>query len=238
MNDTDIATAATTDLPALMRTLAAEFVEIVSLSGACALAPPLLPAHTETLNWHNHLFASPLFRRAHVELFEIPAHFAVVHVCIIPHETDPAPIFGFDMIAGRAQATGVFLDFSPVTPFAPVPTLGDVVSQEIRAGFGEPRAPPPWGSIFSEDFLAIRPTGSAEMTRALACARRALGYYLQHLQRGSVARCLVVAGQAAYARAQRQNPHTVRMLSRYIGATAARAFVDDILFPVPDVERL
>ena len=222
-----------TDLPTVLRNLAGDFAEALQRRDAAALPPPSLPAHQEALHWQNRLFAAPTFRRAHVELFEIPEQFAVVHVCVVPQLGDPAPIFGFDMLAGRAQATGIFLDFSPVTRNAPEPALSEVVSPAFRAGFAEPRAAPPWGHVFSPDFFAIRPASEREITQALALARRALSHYLSRLTGNAAADPAIIEGQSAYCMAQRQNPHTVRMLARYVGQTAARAFVDDILFPLP-----
>jgi len=198
--------------------------------------PPVLPPHPDCLHWENAIFAGPMLRRAHVELFEVDAHFSVVHVCIFPHLGDPGPIFGFDMIGGRAQATGAFLDFSASTPAPPVPRLADAVPQAAIAGFAHRRERPDWGGIFSADFLAIRPTSPEEAEAVLGIARAALVYYLEALsekralQPGDAA---AARGQAAYVQGQRLNPHTFRMLARYTGEAAARRFIEDVLFPLP-----
>jgi hypothetical protein len=202
--------------------------------------PPLLPPHPHSLRWENAIFAGPLLRRAHVELFEVEALFSVVHVCIFPHLSDPAPIFGFDMIGGRAQATGAFLDFSAATPAPPVPALGDAVPQAAIAGFAHRRERPDWGDIFSADFLAIRPASPGEAEAVLGIARAALLYYLQALSENPARQtddAAVAGGQAAYVQGQRLNPHTLRMLARYTGEAAARRFIDDVLFPLPPTPR-
>ncbi len=196
---------------------------------------PVLPPHPRSLRWDNAIFAGPLLRRAHVELFEVEGHFAVLHVCLFPHIGDPGSIFGFDMIGGHAQATGAFLDFSAATPAPPAPSLRDAVPEEDIARFTHRRERPPWGGIFSADFLAIRPASAEEADAVLGIAGTALRYYLEALamrravQPGDDA----ARGQAAYVLGQRLNPHTFRMLARYTGEAAARRFIDEILFPLP-----
>jgi hypothetical protein len=85
--------------------------------------------------------------------------------------------------------------------------------------------------------FAIRPSGAAEVHAALALAQKAGEYYLRQLASerrpcGDDATS-ITAGQASYATAQRRNPHTYRMLARYVGQGPARAFIDDVLFPMP-----
>ena len=222
----------------LMQTLAGKFVaRLRQESGGLCLAPPSLPRGSAGLVWRNSLFQAAGFRRAHVELFEIPQHFAVVHVCILPHLWSAAPIFGFDMVAGHSQATGVFLDYSPVTASAPMPALADILGADLRARFKAPRTRPEWGRIFSDDFFAVRPVDLEEIETALALASRALDYFLCRLpaeDRRLPADATVLEGQSGYARAQRQNPHTLRMLARHVGPRAAQAFMDDVLFPLPN----
>jgi len=231
-------THADTTLPPLMRQAAGQFIALLqACPGSETLPAPAQPPHEPGLVWHNTLFTAPGFRRAHVELLEIPDHFAVVHVCIFPHLTDTAPIFGFDMIAGRTQATGIFMDFSPVTQAPPIPRLADIVTPQTRAAFGVHRASPAWGTIFSPDLFAIRPGNATEIHAALALAQDAGDFYLRQLY-GKGRRCsddetTITAGHARYAKAQRLNPHTYRMLSRYVGAVRARVFIDDVLFPLP-----
>jgi hypothetical protein len=221
-----------------MRAAADQFTgRLQAQAGSVELPPPPQPPHNGKLLWRNRLFAAGAFRRAHVELLEIMDHFAVVHVCVLPHLYSIAPIFGFDMIAGTAQATGIFLDFSPVTPAPPRPALADIVPADARAAFSQTRARPEWGAIFSPDFFAIRPRGPDEISEALRLSLNAFEFYLATINAAGAAPCpadpLVLRGHAAYACAQRQNPHTVRMLARYVGGDAARRFVDDVLFPMP-----
>jgi phycocyanobilin:ferredoxin oxidoreductase len=223
------------DLPAMMRQAALRVsARLDDATGLTRLPAPAVPPHDPRLVWRNTLFGGARLRRGHIELFEIPGHFAVLHVCLMPRTHLAAPIFGFDMVAGTSQATGIFLDFSPACPGPPVPALRDAMPAEALAGFTQFRPRPAWGDCFSADFFAIRPGSVAEAAAATALAESALDHYLRHLDHAADATGTVAHdGQAAYARAQRRNPHTFRMLSGHVGAPAARHFIDEILFPLP-----
>jgi phycocyanobilin:ferredoxin oxidoreductase len=219
----------------MMADAARDIAAILSAESGCrALPPPALPSHDLALRWDNALFESPVFRRAHVELFHVPGTFAVLHVCIFPRTTVAAPVFGFDMVAGRDQATGAFLDYSPVVSACTGPTLAAVVDAAARDGFGHHRARPDWGGIFSPAFFAVRPSGVEEAGRAMALGQRALRHYAAALRGGAwpaYPEGEVRLGQAAYAAGQRRNPHTLRMLARFVGQDAAEAFMREVLFP-------
>jgi hypothetical protein len=225
-----------TTAPKLMQKAAARFIRRLDQQPTWRRLPsPHLPPHGETLHWKNVFVAGDELRRGHVELFEIPGHFAVLHVCLLPQLHDAFPIMGFDMIAGHAQATGIFMDFSPVVAGRTVPALRDALPNGAQTQFQHTRARPEWGSIFSDDFFAIRPNGLDETEAAISLAHGALDFYLDALmlprtKNDGCAR----AGQYAYAAAQRSNPHTFKMLSRHVGAASARCFIDDILFPLPN----
>jgi hypothetical protein len=160
----------------------------------------------------------------------VPGGFFVLHLCGVPRPSSAAPVFGFDVIGGAGRVTGLFLDLSPVLGAPPRPRLGEFGD---LARFAEQRPRPDWGDIFSDDFLAIRPRGPAELGRALDLAERAFAGWLAAV--GAPAppadRALVVAGQNRYAAAQRRNEHTFRMLAGLVGAASARRFIDEALFP-------
>jgi phycocyanobilin:ferredoxin oxidoreductase len=189
-------------------------------------------ARPDGLVWENDLLTSATFRRGHVETFVMPGRVAVLHVCVFPHTDDPAPIFGFDMIAGSARVTGIFLDLSPVTSAPPRPGLTDAVAPLRLTDFAQPRTLPDWGSIFSPEMVAIRPIGQDETQHAITLGLRALDGMLRTAR--SLPRQDVTQGQARYILGQRCNEHTHRMLGGFIGAEPARRFIDDVLFPLPN----
>ena len=221
--------------PDLMQGAAARFIRRLDEQSLFARLPSISPPpYHGALSWQNVFFSGGPLKRGHVELFEIPGHFAVLHVCLIPHTNDAFPIMGFDMIAGHAQATGIFLDFSPVSDAPPLQSLRATLPSDAYSKFMHPRIRPDWGGIFSDDFFAIRPGSLDETEAAISLAEGALSSYLSAL---SLPRALknnvALAGQSAYAHAQRSNPHTLKMLARHVGSAAARAFIDDVLFPLP-----
>jgi phycocyanobilin:ferredoxin oxidoreductase len=181
----------------------------------------LIRVETAPWGWHNARWIGQHVRVAHVEKF-VHDKFAVVHVCVFPSVTDPSPIFGFDIIAGAQKATGLFFDLSPTVtpvtePFCTVP-----VSQS--------RQRPEWGDIFSPHWIAVRPDWQ-EFAAISQCAVQVLDWYLQGLGQHQAPAALVAAAQNHYCRQQKQNTHTVAMLTKIIGGEAAQRFVDTMLFP-------
>ena len=183
--------------------------------------PNLVEIPTDDWGWENYRYSSDRFRLAHIEIFN-QDRFMVVHCCVFPHATDPAPIFGFDVIAGESKVTGVFLDLSPTNskPLAPFSQI-TINKQRDR---------PVWGDIFSEHWIAARPT-EQEMILIAEEAKRVLTTYLQTLnvEVGNVEE--ITLGQNRYCDKQSQNEHTRRALTNIIGPEATESFMTEILFP-------
>ena len=174
---------------------------------------------TEDFGWTNYRYRSPKFRLAHIEIFN-QDKFCVVHCCVFPHKNDPAPIYGFDVIAGENKITGVFLDLSPVA--LPSEPFTDIVVERERER-------PEWGDIFSPHWLACRPSYE-EMTKIGDEAIRVLTVYLSDLGDVGVQRDIITA-QNHYCRQQQRNPHTKRALVNLLGEERADYFMQTILFP-------
>lgn len=175
---------------------------------------------TPDYGWENHRYVSPRFRLAHVELFN-QDKFMVVHCCVFPHVNDPTPIFGFDVIAGEKKVTGVFMDLSPtVKEPAPFHNLT----------FTHQRERPEWGGIFSQNWIACRPTES-EMFAIVDESQRLLKHYLGIVGKETDDEAAIRAGQNRYCEQQRQNEHTLKALKNLIGPERAREFMDTVLFP-------
>lgn len=186
--------------------------------------PHVAEVPTPDYGWVNHRYTSPLFRLAHVEKF-VQERFAVVHVCVFPHPNDPSPIYGFDVIAGENKATGLFFDLSPtVRPTEPFTDL------QIE----RPRERPEWGDIFSEHWIACRPSLD-EFEKIAQEALCVLDNYMLTLGRETAKLDLVREGQNRYCQQQKRNVHTRSALVRIIGEAATEQFMNDILFPeIPD----
>lgn len=182
--------------------------------------PGLAVVPTKDYGWENHRYISVNFRLAHVEIFS-QDRFSVVHCCVFPWDTDPAPIFGFDVIGGESKITGVFMDLSP-TIGSGYPFTGIDV--------GRSRDRPEWGDIFSEHWLACRPTPD-EMVLIGNEAVRVLRGYLQTLGLRSGDRGTIVAGQNRYCLQQQKNEHTRKALVNLLGQDGAEEFMSTVLFP-------
>jgi phycocyanobilin:ferredoxin oxidoreductase len=175
---------------------------------------------TEDYGWVNHRYTSPLFRLAHVEKF-VQERFAVVHVCVFPHINDPSPIYGFDVIAGENKATGLFFDLSPtVRPTEPFANLAVERARER----------PEWGDIFSEHWVACRPS-RAEFDVIALEALRVLDQYLLTLHKEHARVEDVAAAQNHYCQQQKRNIHTRSALIKIIGEERTQEFMDSVLFP-------
>lgn len=177
------------------------------------------PIETEDFGWENYRFNSTKYRLAHVEIFN-QNKFSVVHCCVFPHISDPSPIFGFDVIAGENKITGVFMDLSQTV-------LESKPFTDIQ--INRTRERPVWGSIFSEDWLACRPT-QEEMTSIGNEAVRVLTEYLKTL--GGVGLVSEIKpAQNRYCFNQQKNEHTRKALVALLGEDGAERFMSEILFP-------
>jgi phycocyanobilin:ferredoxin oxidoreductase len=223
-------------LPLMTQAASLFHKRLIAESGCVRLPPPpdvmCATGPAANLQWDNVLLSSPAFRRAHIETFNVPGRVSVLHVCIFPHINDPAPIFGFDMVAGPSRVTGIFLDLSPVTDQPPCPRLRDVSG---CSDFAVKRTLPEWGDIFSTDVLAVRPVNLDEVSRAISLGLRALDSVLAAPRSlADVVPPAIAAGQARYMAGQRRNEHTFRMLASFIGHGPARRFIDEVLFPMDE----
>ena len=186
--------------------------------------PGAIPVYTKKYGWDNYRYTSPIFRLAHVEKF-VQERFAVIHVCIFPHLNDPSPIFGFDVIAGEQKATGLFFDLSPTVRPGRKFTDLDVETQ---------REKPEWGDIFSDHWVACRPTFK-EFERVADEGVRVLEQYLMTLGQETTEQNAVIRAQNRYCQNQKKNTHTYAALKNLLGPEGAREFMDTVLFPeIPD----
>ena len=177
---------------------------------------------TEDFGWDNTRWFSSQFRLAHVERFRQPK-FSVLHTVIFPHITDPSPIFGFDIIASDTKVTGVFFDRSPT-----IACWGPLSDKS----FGTQRQRPEWGTIFSEHWIACRPSYS-ETVQICDLACDTLVDYITKLGKTQSARVHdILNAQNTYALQQRQNTHTTTVIKKLLGEHRGTYFINEILFPV------
>ena len=167
--------------------------------------------------WFNLCITGP-FARAHLERL-VRKKVDILHCVIMPHTNDPAPVFGFDVIALNGTLTGMFLDLTPMggPPRWPVPLKIE----------GKTRPLPDWANFFSPQMISIVPT-KADVWMGLTLLR----VYLDMLRPDANGDCKTIGcRQQYYTEQQRANPKTSRMLASIIGDERADEFIRTVLWP-------
>jgi phycocyanobilin:ferredoxin oxidoreductase len=185
--------------------------------------------------WVNRVWTSDRYRRAHVDVVDArdTKSLWMMHCCIFPHITDPSPIYGFDVIAGKNKITGCFHDYSKAgDPHHPMMQwFADYVSQlEWR----RVRELPEWATnIFSPSMVAAgNVQNEEELAQIIAMAKDTIEHYLSTVGETLGQAENTTAAQNYYAQNQKQNPHTPRvMVSLGLSEDDVQHFIQDCLFP-------
>jgi hypothetical protein len=102
--------------------------------------------------WVNRVWTSDKYRRAHVDVVDarLTKGLWMMHCCIFPHTHNPAPIYGFDVIAGKNKITGCFHDYSKAGD-PDHPMMQWFADQVAQLEWRKERALPEWATnIFSK----------------------------------------------------------------------------------------
>jgi len=186
-------------------------------------------------NWHNVLWTSPRYRRAHVEVVDKrDTHkIFILHTTVFPHFNDPSPIFGFDAVCGPNKITGAFHDFS----HAGDPTSFMYLWFKARVSaleWNKPRELPEWARmIFSPAMVAAgNLQEEAEIDQLCTTAESALKFYLENVGKDQQDVADFHMAQNRYCHWQKQNPHVIRsMVSMGVPQPTMEKFVSQVLFP-------
>ena len=185
--------------------------------------------------WVNRVWTSDAYRRAHVDVVDAreTKGLWMMHCCIFPHIHNPAPIFGFDVIAGKNKITGCFIDYSPTTDreHPMIQYFADEVSQYewIRK-----RELPDWAQrIFSQHMVAAGNVQKEdELDQIESLAHICVNHYLETVGETNHKVADSTFEQNFYAENQKQNPHTPRvMTSLGLDEDDVRVFIQECLFP-------
>ena len=134
-------------------------------------------------SWPNFVYKGKGFRRAHLDIVDAreSKKLYMMHLCIFPGVNDPAPIFGFDIIAGPNKVTGAFHDFSPVSPDHPM--LGWFHNRVSGYTWSKQRELPEWArNIFSGSMVAAgNIKDSQELATVIELVVENLDYYLNNI---------------------------------------------------------
>ena len=187
--------------------------------------------------WINKVWTSKDYRRAHIDVVDAreTRGLWMMHCCVFPHLDNPAPIFGFDVIAGKNKMTGCFIDYSPSADREHA--MLDYFAEEVsRYEWIKKRELPDWAQrIFSGSMVAAgNVSDEDEISQISSLASILVNHYVETV--GETAKTAevnaVMAAQNFYAENQKQNPHTPKvMTSLGLNEEDVRAFIQECLFP-------
>ena len=187
-------------------------------------------------SWINRVWSNEDVRRAHIDVVDArdSKGLWMMHVCIFPNLNNDAPIYGFDVIAGKNKMTGAFHDFSPSATLdhPMVQWYHDAVAEFIPE---KKRELPEWATnIFTTSMIAAGNVKEEESGAIINIALDNLYEYFDQVGEfnGFGDRELVTASQNYYCHNQQQNPHTPRVMkSLGLNEDDVDKFCTDMLFP-------
>ena len=185
--------------------------------------------------WVNRVWSSESYRRAHVDVVDAreTKGLWMMHCCVFPHTHNPAPIFGFDVIAGKNKITGCFIDYSPTGDMEHpmIEYFGKEVSQYE---WNKKRKLPEWAElIFSEHMVAAgNVSDENELTQLTSLAHILVNHYLKTVAETNNTTNNTSESQNFYCENQKKNPHTPKvMVSLGLSEEDVQVFIQDCLFP-------
>jgi phycocyanobilin:ferredoxin oxidoreductase len=185
--------------------------------------------------WVNKVWQSSRYRRAHIDVVDAreTKSLWMMHCCIFPYTHNPAPIFGFDVIAGKNKITGCFYDYSPAGD-KDHPMLEWFANETSSLQWKKTRALPDWAErIFSQNMIAASNVQTEEeIAQIYEMAKRGVDHYLDAVWETNNTVVDTTEEQNYYAFNQKQNPHTPRvMASLGLDEEDVRVFIQECLFP-------
>ena len=185
--------------------------------------------------WVNRVWTSGAYRRAHVDVVDARESKGLwmMHCCIFPHIHNPAPIYGFDVIAGKNKITGCFHDYSKAGD-AEHPMMDWFADEAQKLEWNRTRKLPDWAErIFSPSMVAAgNVQDEQELEQIFAMAKTTLAHYLVTVSETNNTANNTTSAQNFYCENQKQNPHTPRvMVSLGLSEEDVRHFIQECLFP-------
>jgi len=185
--------------------------------------------------WVNRVWTSDSYRRAHIDVVDArdSKGLWMMHCCIFPHLHNPAPIYGFDVIAGKNKITGCFHDFSPAGD--PEHSLIEWFAEEAqKLDWNKTRKLPDWAErIFTTSMVAAGNISKPEeLEQITELAKNTVCCYLEAVADTNNTAKNTTEAQNYYCENQKQNPHTPRvMVSLGLSEEDVEHFIQECLFP-------
>lgn len=185
--------------------------------------------------WINRVWSSDSYRRAHIDVVDAreTKGLWMMHCCIFPHLHNPAPIYGFDVIAGKNKITGCFHDFSPAGDNEH-PLIDWFASEAAKLQWNKTRKLPEWAErIFTGSMIAAgNVSDEQELAQIFKIANVSIKHYLNTVADTNFTHKNTTSNQNYYCENQKQNPHTPKvMASLGLNEEDVRVFIEKCLFP-------
>lgn len=185
--------------------------------------------------WVNRVWSGDAYRRAHVDVVDAreTKGLWMMHCCIFPHTHNPAPIYGFDVIAGKNKITGCFHDFSPAGD-GEHPLIEWFCDEAQKLQWNKTRKLPDWAErIFTPCMIAAgNVQDSEELAQIISMVKTTTSVYLKSVVETNHTARDTTPAQNYYCENQKQNPHTPRvMTSLGLNEEDVQVFIQDCLFP-------
>ncbi len=185
--------------------------------------------------WVNRVWTSGNYRRAHIDVVDARSTKGLwmMHCCVFPHIHNPAPIFGFDVIAGKNKITGCFIDYSP-TVDREHPMINYFAEEVTRYEWIKKRELPDWAQrIFSKSMVAAgNVSDESELNQIESLAHILINHYVETVGKTNNMTADSTFEQNYYAQNQKMNPHTPKVMSSLgLNEEDVRVFIQDCLFP-------
>lgn len=185
--------------------------------------------------WVNRVWSSDKYRRAHVDVVDarLTKGLWMMHCCIFPHTHNPAPIYGFDVIAGKNKITGCFHDYSSAGD-KNHPMMQWFADEVAKLEWRKERELPEWATnIFSKSMIAAgNVQDEQELEQIFDTAKTTITHYLSTVGETNNTVPDTTFEQNYYCENQKCNPHTPRvMVSLGLSEEDVQMFIQDCLFP-------
>ena len=195
----------------------------------------------ERLTIKNRCYQSPQFRKMHLELAKVGKNLDILHCVMFPHTNYPLPMFGCDIVAGKAGISAAIVDLSPTTADKKLSEDYQILLSNLnQPSFSEIRDLPGWGDIFSPYCLFIRPANAQEESLFLQQVKDFLTIHCQiaidSYPVSESEKLVYFAGQKNYCLQQQQNDKTRRVLEKAFGEEWAENYLTSVLFDLPVLE--
>lgn len=193
----------------------------------------------ERLVIENRCYQTPQFRKMHLELAKVGNGLDILHCVMFPRPEYPLPMFGCDIVAGKAGISAAIVDLSPTSPDK---SLSIEYRQALSAlpavSYAQQRDLPPWGDIFSEFCLFIRPDSPEEERQFLQRVENFLTIHCKYAKDSQPVDAdeqkRYLDGQRHYCAKQQENDKTRRVLEKAFGLEWADRYMTAVLFDIPE----